>query len=165
MGRDRKREEMDTKDFFWTWPPTVFFPFCQTQGWGQLKLSAQTNRATRFGEFQPIGQLFTFGSFLKITEVCSPTNKGLYSIWHKNGLGNFLGDFFTNPSAEGPDEFFKSGQKTCVTSVFYETLPKVCKHLPKWRKFTQSGHPAHLVTLQTARAKIWAESLKKPIIK
>jgi hypothetical protein len=57
----------------------------------------------RLGEFSPIGQLFSLGSVLKITEG----GHFLATFFHGTGnvliltnhwLGYILGDFFTNPS-------------------------------------------------------------------
>jgi hypothetical protein len=70
-----------------------------------------TVRVTRL----PIGLLFTLGSYLKITEVTQmlvfllPRRKPRINFGQKNGLGNILGDFFTNSSGHSADSsaFFR----------------------------------------------------------
>jgi hypothetical protein len=66
-----------------------------------------------------IGQLFTLGSFLKMTEVCSPCFGATFFlglshalILPKNVLGYILSDFFTNSSCH-PDG---SRVTTCANS-------------------------------------------------
>jgi hypothetical protein len=57
------------------------------------------------GEFSPIGRLFTFGSFVKITEVCSPNfwatffhGEGYAFVLTKNRVGYFLGNYYAKSS-------------------------------------------------------------------
>jgi hypothetical protein len=60
-------------------------------------------RVTRVGDFSAIGRLFTyFEQFFYITEVqifgLLFAAKIVFYFRPKNGLGNILGDFFTNLS-------------------------------------------------------------------
>jgi hypothetical protein len=64
-----------------------------------------TDRVTRWGEFSPIGWLFTLGIFLKITELCSPYFWATFSrswgyalILAKNCFGFVLSYFLKNSS-------------------------------------------------------------------
>jgi hypothetical protein len=62
------------------------------------------SRVTRLGEFWPFGRLFNLGGMWKIKEIAHifkllfTTVKVVYLFWRKNGLGYYLGDFFTVPS-------------------------------------------------------------------
>jgi hypothetical protein len=57
------------------------------------------SRATRLGEFSPMGRLFTLGKGLKIKEVVHNFGATFSTVFlTKSGLGNILGDFFTNSS-------------------------------------------------------------------
>jgi hypothetical protein len=74
---------------------------------GSRAVSARA-RVTRFGEISPIGRLFTFSSFLKLTEVAQIFGLLFFHdtryvctyilILPINGLGFVLGDSFTNSS-------------------------------------------------------------------
>jgi hypothetical protein len=77
--------------------------FCATKNGSKRKKKRDllvTNRMTRFGEFSPIGWLFTLGTFLQITKVFGYFLKGLGHAFvsAKHGLGSILGDFFANSS-------------------------------------------------------------------
>jgi hypothetical protein len=61
-----------------------------------------TARVTRFGEFSPIGQLFSLGVFFNWTEevfwLRFVQSKNYVFSLMKNGLGYTLGGFFKNSS-------------------------------------------------------------------
>jgi hypothetical protein len=57
---------------------------------------------TRFGGFSHIGRLFSYGGFLKITEVAHIFGYFIQRLilcinYDKNGTGYVLGDFFKPP--------------------------------------------------------------------
>jgi hypothetical protein len=80
--------------------------------WKQLKspfAQQQRSRVTRLGKFSPLGQLFTLGIVLKITEVAQFLGyffprKHLRINFDKKCLGRILGNFFTNVSGHPAEE-------------------------------------------------------------